>query len=111
MGGAPLIYQGKFYYLRSQALEPFMTELLQRWRTLLPSLVGTQRHADILIRRYGLNQAPALLLQQLGDSYGLSRERIRQLQVGALRRLCLPKHRQAFEHIAVKAAQTLLKGV
>lgn len=96
-------------YLRSQALEPYLTELLQRWQTLLPSLVGTRRRADILIRRYGLNHAPALLLQQLGDSYGLSRERIRQLQVGALRRLCLPKHRQTFEQIALEAAQALLR--
>lgn len=45
------------------------------------------RHHDILKRRLGLSAGDAQTLQDIGDDYGVTRERIRQLQVKALTRL------------------------
>jgi RNA polymerase primary sigma factor len=43
--------------------------------------------ADVLKHRYGLRGAARMTLQKLGDRYSLSRERIRQLQNRALKKL------------------------
>jgi RNA polymerase primary sigma factor len=47
----------------------------------------TRQEADILSRRFGLDGADPLTLQQIADKYGLSRERIRQLEARALKKL------------------------
>ena len=43
--------------------------------------------ADILRRRVGLDDSPEMTLKEIGQHYGLSRERIRQLQEQALGKL------------------------
>jgi DNA-directed RNA polymerase sigma subunit (sigma70/sigma32) len=97
--------------LHSNALERYVPELLLRWRNLFTDLFRNQRRTDILIRRYGLDGAPALTLQQLGEAHGISRERIRQLQNGALNRLRTPTRRQALEQIALEVAQEVLRQI
>jgi RNA polymerase primary sigma factor len=42
---------------------------------------------DIIKRRFGLEGAPEATLKEIGESYDLSRERIRQLQEAALEKL------------------------
>jgi len=52
----------------------------------------------ILRMRYGLDGEEAMTLREVGESYSLSRERIRQLQEGALRVLRHALERRGFEH-------------
>jgi RNA polymerase primary sigma factor len=58
----------------------------------LSSLLGTldKREEEILVARYGLNQTAPKTLEQLGVVYGLSKERIRQIEQTALRKLRNP---------------------
>lgn len=55
----------------------------------IASLVGTLSHRDqqIIERRFGLNGFQAMTLEEVGSEFGLTRERIRQIQEEALQRL------------------------
>jgi RNA polymerase sigma factor (sigma-70 family) len=72
-----------------QSLEPDVVvsqqELQARVAVCLRSL--PDREADILRLRFGLDTDHAHSLQEIGDLYGLSRERIRQLERIALKKL------------------------
>jgi RNA polymerase primary sigma factor len=54
----------------------------------------TDREAKILTLRFGLNGSRKHTLKELGEIFGITRERIRQIQKGALRKLRHPKIRQ-----------------
>lgn len=54
-------------------------------RICLANLSGRQK--EVLEGRYGLNGAATLTLAELGDSYGLTRERVRQIEAIALKAL------------------------
>ena len=56
---------------------------------LLDSLGG--REKEIIIARYGLNGGKAKTLDQLGTEYGLTKERIRQIEQSALHKLRNPR--------------------
>ncbi len=47
----------------------------------------TPREYEILIKRFGLNGHPAETLKSIADSLSLSKERVRQLQLSALKKL------------------------
>ncbi len=47
----------------------------------------TPKERDIIIGRYGLDIGYPMTLQELGDKFGYSKERIRQLEVRALKKL------------------------
>jgi RNA polymerase primary sigma factor len=53
----------------------------------------TEREAEILTLRYGLNGTKKHTLKELGEIFGITRERIRQIQKGALRKLRRPSVR------------------
>ncbi len=55
---------------------------LNRWLEMLP-----EKHADVLSRRFGLRGYEMSTLEQVGQEIGLTRERVRQIQVEALRKL------------------------
>jgi RNA polymerase primary sigma factor len=55
---------------------------------VLPTL--DEREQEVIIARYGLNQAKPKTLDQLGVEYGVSKERIRQIEQKALRKLRNP---------------------
>ena len=61
----------------------------------------TDREAEILILRFGLDGHRKHTLKELGEVFGITRERIRQIQKGALRKLRQPnvrwKLRQYYE--------------
>ncbi len=46
-----------------------------------------QRHREVVLRRFGLRGYDSQTLQEIGDALGLTRERVRQIQVDALARL------------------------
>src|SRR5690625_2932212 len=47
----------------------------------------TDRETEIICRRYGLNRTKAETLEEIGDDMGVTRERIRQLEARALKKL------------------------
>lgn len=46
-----------------------------------------KRHQEVVLRRFGLHGYDCQTLQEIGDAMGLTRERVRQIQVDALARL------------------------
>lgn len=63
--------------------------VLDQWLSDLP-----EKQREVLVRRFGLQQHQEKTLEQVGREIGLTRERVRQIQVDALRRLrdVLRKH-------------------
>lgn len=59
-----------------------LRELIQRWMSGL-----SRRHYQVIESRFGLNGHDRLTLEQTGVKLGLTRERVRQLQISALRHL------------------------
>jgi RNA polymerase sigma factor (sigma-70 family) len=57
-------------------------ELVAQFLALL-----TAREREVLIRRFGLDDGEPDTLEEIGDSWGLTRERIRQIENQALKRL------------------------
>ena len=47
----------------------------------------SDRERDILARRFGLNLAEPETLQMISDQLGISRERVRQIEKSALKKL------------------------
>lgn len=45
------------------------------------------RHKQVLLLRYGLESGKPMTLEQVGQQYGVTRERIRQLEIAAIKRL------------------------
>ena len=60
--------------------------------------VLTKREAQILTLRFGLGGACEHTLKELGEIFGITRERIRQIQKGALRKLRDPSVRSKLRH-------------
>jgi RNA polymerase nonessential primary-like sigma factor len=46
-----------------------------------------QRHQDVLSRRFGLRGHDSGTLEEVGEAVGLTRERVRQVQMEGLKRL------------------------
>ena len=54
----------------------------------------SDRHREIIIRRFGLNDFESGTLEEVGKAVGLTRERVRQLQMEALQQLKEMIHRE-----------------
>jgi RNA polymerase primary sigma factor len=59
--------------------------------------VLNHREKDVLRLRYGLDGEQALTLDEIGRRYSVSRERIRQIEIKALRKLRVPDRRRMLE--------------
>ena len=57
----------------------------------------TDKEAEIIQYRFGLNGRSPLSLKEIGDKYNLTKERIRQIEKKALKRLQHPKRSQLLE--------------
>jgi RNA polymerase nonessential primary-like sigma factor len=66
-----------------------LSEVLNKWLMQLPD-----KQREVLVRRFGLLHHQEETLEQVGREIGLTRERVRQIRVDALRRLrdVLRKH-------------------
>jgi RNA polymerase primary sigma factor len=90
------------YIENKNAPNPFV-EVRQNFLTddVLDALsVLTEREAQILILRYGLGGAKQHTLKELGEKFGITRERIRQIQKGAIKKLRDPNIRKRLQHYA-----------
>jgi RNA polymerase primary sigma factor len=65
--------------------ELVLNSLKQEISRSLSSL--TIREADVIISYFGLNGTQALTLEEIGDKFSLTRERVRQIKEKAIRRL------------------------
>lgn len=59
----------------------------------------TPRESEVLKWRYGFDDDEAKSLAEIGQSYGLSRERIRQIEDGALKKLRNPRLRKNLQDL------------
>lgn len=70
-------------------------ELKERCHAVIETL--TPREADIIRRRFGIDLDQDYTLERLGKQYGLTRERIRQIEAKALRKLRHPVRRERLD--------------
>lgn len=66
----------------NQLMEQSLQEEVQQGLSIL-----SPREVEVLSTYYGLNGYKALTLEEIGDRYGLTRERVRQIKERAIRRL------------------------
>ncbi len=71
--------------IQSRVMDSKIRELVER----LPTI-----EADVLRKRFGLDEAEPMTLREIGEQYSLSRERIRQLQEQALAKIRRELRRQ-----------------
>lgn len=59
-----------------------------------------KRTKDVILRRFGLKTGKRETLESIGKSYGITRERVRQIEVDAISRLKpkLEKHQRIFQY-------------
>lgn len=67
--------------------EPDFTHQAREWALTRAMEKLSDREADVLRMRFGLGGCQAMTLEEIGDQYGLTRERVRQLEARALEKL------------------------
>lgn len=63
--------------------------------------VLNERERDIIMKHFGLNDQPAVTLEEIGREYGITRERVRQIESAAIRKLKatdVRKYLEAYYH-------------
>jgi RNA polymerase sigma factor (sigma-70 family) len=67
-------------------------------QTIVKKLLSilTDREKELAILRYGLGDSQPKTLQQIGDQFGICRERIRQLERKIIRKLKHPSRKKFF---------------
>lgn len=90
-------------------IDDYLDSLVREWARWFDEVLPGHE-AEIIMRRYGLDGRPTSTLQLLGTKYGVTRERVRQLQKRALRRLCVKTRKQQLEEMVVTEARKLLQA-
>lgn len=67
------------------------------WRMLLEEASISEKQIDILTMRYGLDGFEPVTLREIGELFGVSRERVRQIEVSALKALRATAERLGLE--------------
>lgn len=76
----------------SHSEDPFNNILQEANRQILDQVLSTlsEREAEILRMRFGIDQDKAMTLEEIGQHFGVTRERIRQIEGRAIRKLRNP---------------------
>ena len=82
----------------AQLEEQNLCQTVDQWLDLLPA-----KHRDIIARRFGLRGYESATLEEVGKEVGLTRERVRQLQLEAMARLRRIMERAGFSVDCLKA--------
>jgi RNA polymerase primary sigma factor len=80
------------------------SQLAEKVRTLLASL--TPREAKILRMRFGIEERDEHSLEQVGNAFGVTRERIRQIEEKALRKLLHPSRSGALRSMLTETERS-----
>lgn len=85
------------YIPDTQAIDPADYSRENMKKEQLLSVLDTldEREKDILIKRFGLDNGVQKSLEQVGDLVGLTRERVRQIEISAIAKLRNPARRTA----------------
>ncbi len=97
--------QEQITYLQGEGLHILMQNIDFALRVYLISYSRTSKNCDILYQRYGLFGYRKQTLEHIGGQFGVSRERIRQLQAKTLKLL----NKKRFSKIVIVAACQTLK--
>ena len=87
-------------------------DLSTRMSELLKKCNLNEKEIDVLSSRYGLNGGDVLTLEELGSKYNVTRERIRQIEARALKKIRNSIHIKEFADFTdspVKAIDNLMK--
>ncbi len=93
--------------LRNEHLDQYLSVLLGRLKLVVGNFTKN-RHYDIFVSRFGLNDMPIPTLEELAGSYNVSRERVRQLEKTALKRLHYVKAKSSIETTVSNVAREIL---
>ncbi|PXX61487.1 RNA polymerase primary sigma factor [Nocardia tenerifensis] len=79
--------------------DPAETALASATRGLLDRVLAglTEREAEVIAQRFGLDGAEPKSLEEVGKAYGVSRERARQIEAKGLAKLRQPRRVKALE--------------
>ena len=75
--------------------EVMQSSLKEDVETLLSTL--TEKERDIIILRFGLHDTKPMSLKEIGDLYGLTKERIRQIEKRAIEKMKMPARYRIIE--------------
>jgi RNA polymerase primary sigma factor len=81
---------------------PYEVEIKSMFRRHLAKVMEDmeERQVDVIMRRHGLSDDSAETLEEIGQAYGVTRERIRQIEAKAMTRLAHPsRSRQLFGYL------------
>jgi Sigma-70, region 4 len=67
----------------------------------------SKQQQDVLFRRFGLHDHRTKTLEEIGNEFYVTRERVRQVEAGAIRRLQVGARLVAFKHLLDLEANTL----
>lgn len=96
--------EAQIAFLKADGLEPFLLNIDFALQCRLLCGSNSMRFFNIIYQRYGLFGCVKQTLQAIGEEMGISRERVRQLEEKALRRLKPTKTLDVFETLTVIAA-------
>lgn len=96
--------EAQIAFLKADGLKTFLCNIDFALQCRILCGSNSMRFFNIIYYRYGLFGRPKQTLKALGEKMGISRERVRQLEEKALRRLKPTKTLDVFETLTVIAA-------
>ena len=80
------------------AISPEEAEEMQNLKETLEGIFNSclnKKEIDVIRKRFGMYDGRCWTLEQVGEVYGVTRERIRQIEARAIRKMRNPKHKRA----------------